>query len=132
MILDTDFLITLDGGDDAARSTARDLESRAVPLRVPTVVIQELYVAVGLGSDDVSNARKYDALLVSKPVVPLTDAIARRAGVLEGQHIGSDSKPNLGPADAIVAATALQFDEPVVSSDVSDFGSVHGFDVVSP
>jgi predicted nucleic acid-binding protein len=98
MILDTDFLIALEDGPDAT-AKARRLEARTVPLRVPTVVVKELYVAVGLGSNSFENARKFEALVENKPVV---------------------------------ASTALQFNEPVVTGDVSDFGSVDGLDVVVP
>lgn len=132
MILDTDFLVALDDEESDAVGLARRLERRDVPLRVPSVVVQELYVAVGLGSNTVENARKFESLLANKPVVDLGDPVARRAGVLEGQHIASDSKPDLGPADAIVAATALQYSEPVVTNDVSDFEAVDGLDVVTP
>lgn len=132
MILDTGFLIALDGDDEDAETAARELETRDVPMRVPTIVVQELYVAVGLGSEGRENAWKFESLLANSPVVPLDDRIARRAGVVEGRHVASDEKPDLGPADAIVAATALQFEEPVVTSDVSDFESVDGLDVVTP
>jgi predicted nucleic acid-binding protein len=132
MILDTDFLIALDGGDPEAESTARELEARDVPIRVPTIVVQELYVAVGLGSAGRENAWKFESLLANSPVVPLDDRIARRAGVIEGEHIESDRVPDLGVADAIVAATALQFNEPVVTNDGSDFESVDGLEVIAP
>lgn len=131
MILDTNFLIALEANDPDAEATARELEARAVPLRIPTIVVQELYVAVGLGSESAENARKFESLLENKPVVELTDQIARRAGVIEGQHIASDTLPELGPADAIVAATALQLGEPVVTNDVSDFEAVDGIEIVS-
>lgn len=132
MILDTSFLTSLDGDASDARSLAGDLETRGVPLRIPTIVIQELYVAVGLGSNTAANARTFEALVENKPVVPLNDAIARRAGILEGVHIGSDAKPDLGPANAVVAATALQFSEPVVTADDSDFEAVDEVEVVTP
>lgn len=132
MILDTDFLIALDGGDPDAEDAARDLEARDVPMRVPTIVVQELYVAVGLGSEGRKNAWKFESLLANSPVVPLDDRISRRAGVIEGEHIASDRLPDLGVADAVVAATALQFNEPVVTNDVSDFETVDGLDVVAP
>jgi len=129
MILDTDFLIALDEGTDA-REKALELETTDVPLRVPAIVLQELYVAVGAGGNANENARKFEALIANKPIVDIDANIARRAGVLEGQHLVSDSKPSLGPGDALVAATGLQFNEPVVSSD-GDFETVDGLAVES-
>jgi len=132
MILDTSFLIALDAGESAARDAARELEASNAPLRIPTMVVQELYVAVGLGANTGKNARKFESVLSNKPVVPLSDSIARKAGVLEGEHIASDAKPDLGPADAVVAATGLEHNEPVVTTDTSDFETVDGLDVVTP
>ncbi|WP_123535637.1 PIN domain-containing protein [Halosimplex salinum] len=127
MILDTDFLIAL-GEDDDAEEKALELETADVPLRVPAIVLQELYVAVGAGENSNQNARKFEALVANKPLVDIDENIARRAGVLEGQHLTSDEKPTLGPGDALVAATALQFNEPVVTSD-GDFKTVDGLAV---
>jgi tRNA(fMet)-specific endonuclease VapC len=99
-----------------------------VPTRIPTVAIQELYVSVGAGADPTGDARAYDALVANKPVVPLDENIARRAGVPEGEHLTSDSKPTLGPGDAVVAATGLVHNEPVVTND-TDFETVDGLPV---
>lgn len=128
MILDTEFLIELDDGNPDAIATAEELEAANVPIRIPTVVIQELYVGVGAGGQSFENARKYEALVANKPIVEMDGTIARQAGVLEGTHIASDTKPDLGPGDAIVAATGLQYNEPVVTSD-EDFTHVDGLSV---
>lgn len=128
MILDTGFLISLEEGDETALETAAELEATDVPLRVPTAVVQELYVGVGAGSDSFANARKYEALMANKPIVELTGTIARQAGALQGQHLVSDTKPNLGTGDAVVAATGLQYNEAVVTSD-RDFTHVDGLAV---
>lgn len=128
MILDTDFLISLKAEDESALQLAAELETMGIPTRIPTVVLQQLYVSVGAGTDSHGNARHYEALVATKPVVPLDENIARRAGALEGQHAVSDAKPDLDPADAVVAATGLVYNEPVVSND-RDFRFVEGLEV---
>ena len=128
MILDTDFFISLQTEDEGALSLATDLEAAGVPTRVPTIVVEELYVGVGAGASTTENARKYEALVANKPIVPLDGRIARRAGTLEGEHLASDSKPELGPADAVVAATGLVYEEAVVTND-GDFEDVDGLAV---
>jgi len=130
MILDTEFLISLRAEETAATDLAAELEAAGVPTRVPTVVIQELYVGVGAGIASEQNAQDYDALVANKPVVPLDKRIARHAGTLEGEHVVSDAKPNLGPGDAIVAATGLVYEEPVVTND-EDFKDIDGLAVKS-
>lgn len=129
MILDTDFLVALDEGD-GAEEKALELETADVPLRVPTIVLQELSVAVGAGANANRNARKFEALIANKPIVDVGANIARRAGVLGGEHLVSDDRPTLGPGDALVAATGLQFNEPVVTAD-GDFETVDGLTVES-
>lgn len=128
MILDTEFLISLRAEEAPALDLAADLEAASVPTRVPAIAIEELYVGIGAGANPTDNVRTYEALIANKPVVSLDANISRRAGALEGQHIASDSKPELGPADAIVAATGLVYNEAVVTND-GDFESVDGLQV---
>jgi len=128
MILDTGFFIALDEGKESAIEIKDELVGSGLPQRIPSIVVQELYVSVGAGTQSFQNVEKYEKLMANYPVVPLDENIAKRAGALEGIHLVSDSKSNLGPGDAIVAATALQFNEPVVGED-SDFGDVEGLEV---
>lgn len=128
MILDTNFLGALKDQHSGARSKAAELEASGVPLRVPTIVWFELFIPVGHTTEErykLEDQHAYRRLIASKPTVDLTQSIAKRAGVLEGAHRRSDSKPNLGPADAIVASTALEVNEPIVSDD-TDFDDVDG------
>lgn len=128
MILDTEFLISLRAEEEPARDLAAEIEAAGLPTRVPTIVIEEVYVSVGYGDLPASNAGEYEALIANKPVVPLDENISRRAGALEGQHMESETKPELGPGDAIVAATGLVFNEAVVTND-EEFEDVAGLDV---
>lgn len=128
MILDTEFLISLQAESPAALELAAEFESEGVPTRLPTIVLEELYVGVGAGKNANGNVRRYEALIAHKPTIPLDENISRRAGVLEGQHLTSDAKPTLGPGDAIIAATGLVYNEPIVTND-GDFESVDGLQV---
>lgn len=128
MILDTEFLIALDDRAPAAIEKKDELQAAGVPLRVPTVVVQELYVGVGAGVQSFANAQKYEALVANLPVVELDENIARQAGALQGVHLASNTKPDLGDADAAIAATGLQYNEPVVTDD-EDFERVDGLAV---
>ena len=130
MILDTTYLIGLREDDENARAKAAELESTGLPLRLPLIVIWELYFEVGGGTDMVPNQRAYEKLITNKPVAPLDGTLARRAGILIGTHRTNNTKPNLDPGDSIVAATGLKYNEPVVTDD-SDFESVDGLCVES-
>lgn len=128
MILDTNFLGALKDQDPAAQEKAAELEVSGRPLRVPTIVAYELFIPVGKTDEErfkIKDQRAYQRLVANKPVVEMSESIATRAGVLEGTHQRSDSKPVLGAGDAIVASTALEVNEPVVSDD-ADFDAVDG------
>ncbi|MDZ7747242.1 MAG: PIN domain-containing protein [Halobacteriales archaeon] len=128
MILDTNFLGALKDQHPGALQKSHELELSGEPLRIPTIVSYELFISVGktgVKKYKQKDRRAYRRLTSSKPKVEITEEIATRAGILEGEHQRSDSKPTLGPGDAIVAATARHYDEPVVSDD-GDFDDVDG------
>lgn len=131
MIVDTSLLVALDGDDESAERPVRQHEAAGVPLRIPTAVLMELYVSVGLGTSPNTNARNLEALVAHHPIVELDENVARKAGTLLGLHRDSDTKPRLGAFDAVVAATGLVSAEPVITADVDDFGSVDGLQVVT-
>lgn len=130
MILDTNYLIALRDDEEGAKAKATELEASGLPLRLPSIVIWEIYFGVGAGTDTIPNQRAYEKLTANKPIVPLDGNLARRAGVLMGTHRASDAKPNLDPGDSIVAATGLKYDESVLTDD-GDFESVDGLRVES-
>jgi predicted nucleic acid-binding protein len=122
MILDANFLIDLDNDRPEAIEKARRIEREGRPRRVPKIVMFELWAAVGEGTRTEHNRGKFERLLDGLPQVELTAPIAKRAGEIEGETQASD--PNdigVGAADAIIAATAIELDEPVVTDDTRDF-----------
>jgi len=135
MILDTNFLIDLDNDRPEAIETARRIEREGLPRRIPRIVMFELWVAVGKGTQTERNRRKFERLLDGLPQVELTAPIAKRAGEIEGETQAADpNEIGVGAADAIIAATAVELEEPVVTDDKRDFvnriqGVVSGLDV---
>jgi predicted nucleic acid-binding protein len=122
MILDTNFLIDIDNDIPSALEKAREIDDAGYPRRVPRVVIFELWTAVGKGTQTEQNREKYERLLRGLPQVDLTSPIAKRAGEIEGKAQANDPNDSgIGAADAIIAATALVLDEPVVTDDRRDF-----------
>jgi len=122
MILDTNFLIDIDNNRPDAIKKAQQIERAGRPRRVPRIVMFELWVAVGKGTHTEHNRQKFERLLDGLPQVELTATIAKRAGEIEGETQAAD--PNdigVGSADAIVAATAVELEEPVVTDDRRDF-----------
>lgn len=131
MILDTSYIIALDEQDSDAIALSGEHDAANLPQRLPATVLSELYVSVGAGQNPHDNVRAYEELVGNLPIIDIDQNIARRAGVIQGEHLVSDTKPTLGLADATIAATALVYNEPVVTEDTDDFGSVEGLDTVS-
>jgi predicted nucleic acid-binding protein len=133
VILDTQYLGALADGDEAARAKAEELDEEAVPTRIPTVVLWEIYTGIGnAASEEVSGQLRelYERLQRSRSTVDLTPTIARKAGSLNGKHLQSDTLTELDGADSVVAAHGLLREEPVVSND-ADFQDVEGLTVVT-
>jgi len=131
MILDTSYIIALDEQDPDAIALSKEHDAANLPQRLPATVLSELYVSVGAGQNSHDNVRAYEELVGNLPIVDIDQNIARRAGVIQGDHLVSDTTPALGLADATIAATALVYSEPVVTEDTDDFGSVEGLDTVA-
>nr|WP_231736883.1 PIN domain-containing protein [Halobacterium sp. CBA1126] len=128
--MDTQFLGSLVEQKPAALQKAGELDAAGVPTRVPSMVTWEVYYGVSKAPDAKRRTLEtgYEKLFESFPVVEFDDTLARRAGRLRGEHAHSDSLADLDGADSAVAATALKFDEPVVSND-ADFEDVDGLTV---
>lgn len=123
MILDSSFLIDLEGAYEPAVAKAKELEGDGLPKRVPLIVIYEMFISVGKGTRTEKNRRQVERVLGGLPVVSPTEAIARRAGRFEGEVQRADGG-GIGPADAIIAATAVEYDEPIVTDDAGDFDRI--------
>ena len=108
--------------DEDAITIASDLESTDEPQRVPAQVVYELYVGVGYTEQTHDEVGKIQSVLNSRPVVPLTDEIARHAGRIDGQLRREGDR--VGQGDIKIAATALHYNEPVVTGNPSDFNRI--------
>lgn len=128
MIIDTSFVLDVIDDVDAAVAKERDLEAEGVPLVIPSMTVLELYIGVGKVANTREERQRVEAVLSSYPLVDMTPSVSRRAGRLLGERMAdSDSGegPGIGKGDAVVAATALERDEPVLAGD-SHFGSISG------
>lgn len=122
MILDTNFLIGIDNNHPGAIEKARELEAQGVPRRIPDIVVCELWISIGKGTHTESNRRDLAQVINGLPKAKLTTEISKRAGVIEGTLQALDENGSgVGIADAIIAATALEMEEPVVTDNERDF-----------
>ena len=128
MIVDTSFILDIIDNVDVAVEKERHLEAESVPLVIPTMTVLELYIGVGKVAHTRDERQQVEAVLVSYPVADLTPSISRRAGRLLGERMADAEQgegPGIGKGDAVIAATALERDEPVLAGD-GHFGKIPG------
>ncbi len=91
-----------------------------VPVAVSVVTETELYA--GKSMQDAAKEEAVRKLLGLFEVLPVTSRIARRAGALLRKH-----RPRgLTPADAVIAATALEEGAALITRNIRDFRTVEG------
>ncbi|MFC6615119.1 type II toxin-antitoxin system VapC family toxin [Halopenitus salinus] len=122
MILDTSFLIDLMDGDEAAIEAAREIEDANVPQKIPAQVVYELYVGVGYVEDTFREIEAIRSVLDSRPIVAVTEDVAKHAGRIDGRLRRDGNR--IGQGDVRIAATAIRHDEPVVTGNPTDFAPI--------
>jgi predicted nucleic acid-binding protein len=131
MIVDTSFVLDVIDDIDAAVEKERELEIEGVPLVIPSMTVLELYIGVGKVANTPEERRKVEAVLDSYPLVDMTPSISRRAGRLLGERMAETQDgegAGIGKGDAVIAATAIERDEPVLAAD-SHFETIPGVSV---
>lgn len=129
MIVDTDVLIDVMGDDEQAKREVADLESARVPLRISSVSLFELYHGLERVEDSADGRRRMEAVLDSKPTYPADDAVMKKAGRIDGRLTAEGR--TIGMGDAIIAATALVHEEPVLTRNVDRFERIDGVGIES-
>ncbi|MEF8851575.1 MAG: type II toxin-antitoxin system VapC family toxin [Haloarculaceae archaeon] len=127
MIEDTSFLVDVLGGDEAALDALTDIEADRKPEKVSSITVLELYEGVERADRPDDEVAEVIDVLDSKTVVPADHDVMRHAGRISGT-LYADGRP-IDREDCIVAATALQEDEPVVTRNAGHFERVDGLDV---
>lgn len=127
MIQDTSFLIDVLNGDEDAEAVLERVERESRPEKVASITSLELYEGVGRSRKPEAEKRKVLSVLDSKHVIPADHGVMRRAGELSGRLI-EDREP-IDREDCIIAATAIQENEPVLTRNDSHFGRIPTLDV---
>lgn len=119
MILDSSFLIHVMSRHDGALEKLDEIEERGVPQRIPALAVYELYVGVGRGSLPDRERGKIQRVLRPRTFYEVDRDLAARGGLVEGELSAAGER--IGAADALIGATALRFDEPVLTANPDHF-----------
>lgn len=123
MFLDSTFLIDLINRESDAKDTLDELTAAATPVAFSVLTAYE----VGVGLRGTDEHERYDQFMSSMTVVPLERDATQRAITIQrtlrsqGQEIGS--------MDALIAATAAERDEEVLTRNVDEFERVDDIEV---
>lgn len=129
VLLDTSFLVDLMRGDEGAIRKATSNEADLVQQRLSAMTLFELFYGVARSEQADAEREQVEAVLSSKPVHAADEAIMRRAGRLAGEQAARGERVDDG--DAIIAATALAVDEPVLTRNERDFEPLAGVEIAS-
>ena len=124
MILDSSFVVGLMASDEGAVAKLNELVADAEPVAVSALTVTE--VRRGLATD--RDRRAFDDTMDDVSVVPFDLSEARRAADLL-RRLDADGT-RIGAVDAMIAATALERNEKVLTRNVSEFDRVDGLRVV--
>jgi len=127
MIEDTTFVIDVLAGDDGALRRIDAIEGERRPEKVSAITVLELYEGVARSSKPESEKARVLDVLDSKHVVAADRGIMRRAGELSGNLVVEGRR--IDREDCVVAATALQEGEPVVTRNARHFERIPGVEV---
>ena len=121
-LLDTSVLVDILRGDESV--SARFRASSPTQLVVSAISTGELMTGAALARNTHRELFSVDLLLRPLRELPLDAKTARRAGLLNVMLRRAGTP--IGTSDRLIAATALEHDAVVVTSDVRDFMRVPG------
>ncbi|WP_114578423.1 PIN domain-containing protein [Saliphagus sp. LR7] len=125
MILDSTLINTLARDDPAATDTLEELIDTGTPIAFSALTVFE--VEVGLRGVAAQHRDRFENVVNRIDVVPLTRDVAHRAAAIQRELY--DRGEPIGVVDVLIAATALERDEGVLTRNVDEFRRVDGLDV---
>jgi len=125
MILDSTFINTLAREDPAATETLEQLIDAGTPVAFSALTVFE--VEVGLRGAARRPRDRFENVANRIDVVPLTHDVADRAAAIQ-RNLYDGGEP-IGVVDVLIAATALERGEGVLTRNTDEFRRVDGLTV---
>lgn len=91
------------------------------------MTLQVLFIGVGASDLPERERHKLEYVVESRPILPTTAEIARKAGRIDGTLRKQGSRIDVG--DATIGATGVVRDEPVVTGNPDHFERIPGLEV---
>ena len=114
LLLDSNYLIGIVNGTIPFKPV------QSLRYAISAVPVMELWALAGMSS---AEEERIDGALELMEIVPITAAIAKRAGLLARTH-------RRGKADLLIAATALELGMPLATRNTRDFKRIPGLKLI--
>lgn len=122
MLLDTSFLIDVIRSSPPALALREEFETTSEPIRVPSVVLYELWEGIGRSRSPLREQELVEETLRSYPIVDLRPDHAIRAGQVSGALARRGIA--LEDVDLLIGATALVEEEEILTRNSKDFDRI--------
>jgi predicted nucleic acid-binding protein len=131
VLADTDFFIDLMTPAAAHHERAVErkdaIDREATPVSMSAVTRFELFTGIERFSDPGPERRRVQRVVERFPTISVTPSVADRAGKVHGGLVAKGAA--IGARDAMIAATALESDLPVLTRNVDEFRRIQGLKV---
>jgi tRNA(fMet)-specific endonuclease VapC len=128
VILDSTFLVDVLRGERTVEELLGEVDTSGPPF-VTSVTIMELYEGIYLAESTERERAIVEELLDGINEIPFDRACAKRAGQINAELV-STGQP-VDETDVMIAATALDYDLPVVTRNVDHFDRIEALAVLS-
>lgn len=128
MILDSTFLIDVLRGKASVEELLGEVDVSGPPF-VTSVTVMELYEGIYLAESTERERAVVEEMLDGINEIPFDRACGKRAGQINAELVAAGEP--IDETDVMIAATALDYDLPVVTRNVDHFDRIDGIDVVS-
>lgn len=128
-VLDTGFLIDVMRGNEGATAALPGLMEGYSPVAISAITVMELHHGIPRSTFPRKETSRIARALAAVTTYPITHELAAKAGEIDGALV--DEGRAIGVHDALIAATALAYDEPVLTRNRKHFGRVAGLHVLT-
>ncbi|GAB3688683.1 type II toxin-antitoxin system VapC family toxin [Salinarchaeum chitinilyticum] len=128
MILDSTFLIDVLRGEGTVEELLGEVDGSGPPF-VTSVTVMELYEGIYLAESTERERAVVEEMLDGINEIPFDRACAKRAGQINAELVASGQP--VDETDVMIAATAIDYDLPVVTRNTSHFERIEALEVVS-
>lgn len=133
LVIDTNVFINVENGRYEMAELAKFSDYGDV--YIAAITVAELYLGVHLATNDTTRIRReifVESIIGGVPSLPFNEEVARVYSRLYSIFLKPRNKAGSNVHDLQIAATALAYGYPVLTSNVGDFKKIPGLEVLAP